>query len=391
MPPIWTPAETRKKYNLNLSRHDLSKIEQAMAPLPRVEGLWNCDAVFEGGGVLGIAFLGAVRCLSELGVRFHGLAGTSAGALTATLLAADLNVDQLEQILGQVDFLDFLKQKTSSLIFNGDPSNDLEYPVVMIANLALVGELGQYSTEPLRDWLDEILKWAGKPTFADIWERSRHTRERQLKVVVSDVTRGEMKVLPDDLESTRNPSAATVGTPNRGTLSPRQKTFAVAEAVRLSMSIPFFFLPGQLDHPTEGRSTIVDGGILSNFPLWIFDETNPSMPPSHPTFGFRLIDREADAPRRVNNVSDLFSAMFKTMMLASDRRFLSQRHQGRVIDIDLTGLNITATQFGLSNDQKDQLYARGYQATREFFLTRWNWRKHREARGFPFPPLPPGQ
>lgn len=385
MPAVWNPVETRRRFGLTLSAADRAKIEANMAPLTRVDQLFDADVVFEGGGVLGTAFLGAVRLCAEIGIRWHGIAGTSAGAITASLLSADMNIDQLEQIVAHLDYMSFLTQKTSRLIFNGDPSDDLENPVLLLTNLALTGELGQYSSEPFRNWLDEVLKWAGKQTFGEMWDRSRIAADRQFKVVVSDVTRGEMMVLPDDLE----PSRATVARPAEGgaptlatvayrpPLTPKQRIFSVAEAVRLSMSIPFFFEPGQL----EGN-TIVDGGILSNFPLWIFDDDTPGVPPGWPTFGFRLVDRAEAAPKKIDGATDLLSAMLKTMMLAGDRRYLSQRHQGRVVDIDLTGLKITATQFGLTNEHKDQLYARGYLAAKDFFANRWSWKNHLTLRGF---------
>lgn len=379
--PVWSPADARRKYNLALTPAERARAEANMAPLARdKDGLYDADAVFEGGGILGTAFLGAARVASEIGFRWHGLAGTSAGAITATLLAADLNIDQIEQILGQLDPTYFLSKKASRLTLSGDPGRDLDNPVLLLANLALGGELGQYSSDPVKDWLDEILKWAGKPTFGDLWDRSRSAPDRQLKVVVSDLTRGEMKVLPDDLEPARNsPGAARSSRPM---LSPRQRSFSAADAVRLSMSIPFFFVPGTLDHPTEGRSTIVDGGILSNFPLWIFDEETPGKPPAWPTFGFRLVDKVTERPAAIDGVTDLLAAMFRTMTLAPDRRHLSPRHQGRAVDIDLNGLGISATQFNASNDQKDLLYARGYAAAKEFFVNRWNWSKHLELRGF---------
>ena len=60
----------------------------------------------------------------------------------------------------------------------------------------------------------------------------------------------------------------------------------VAEAVRMSMSIPFFFSPVRWKHP-DGKQqlTLVDGGMLSNFPVWLFD--TPDLP-DWPTFGLRL-------------------------------------------------------------------------------------------------------
>lgn len=369
----WTPADVRRSQSLAVSAAEKAAFESRMAPLARVDGLYEADAVFEGGGVLGTAFLGAARCCHDLGLRWHGLAGTSAGAISAALLAADLSIEHLEQILGAVDFREFLSKKTNKLIFNGDPANDLDHPLQMLVNLAMVGELGQYSTEPFRQWLDEKLQWAGVSTFGDMWDGNpRAPKDRQLKVVVSDLTRGEMAVLPDDADTNAT-------RPYRLALTPKQKAFKVSEAVRLSMSIPFFFEPGTLERPS-GPSTIVDGGILSNFPLWIYDETTPGKPPEWPTFGFRLVDKSTESPRVIENATGLFSAMLKTMMLASDRRYLSQRHLGRVIDIDLTGLNLSATNFNITNDQKDALYTRGYQSAKKFFVETWSWPAHVKLR-----------
>ncbi|QEL16488.1 patatin-like phospholipase family protein [Limnoglobus roseus] len=387
MAGVWNPVETRRKFGLYLSAAERAKVEANMAPLARVDQFFDADAVFEGGGVLGIAFLGAVRLCSEVGIRWHGVAGTSAGAITASLLAADLNIDQLEQILAHLDFMTFLSKKTSRMIFNGDPSDDLDHPILLLTNLAMTGTLGQYSSEPFKVWLDEVLKWAGKQSFGEMWDKSALANDRQLKIVVSDVTRGEMKVLPDDLEPARGtPARAAEGATStvqagkveyRPPLTPKQRAFSVAEAVRLSMSIPFFFEPGTLE-----SSRIVDGGILSNFPLWIYDDDTPNKKPEWPTFGFRLVDKADALPLPIEKATDLLSSMLKTMMLAGDRRYLSQRHQGRVIDLDLTGLNISATQFGLTADQKDQLYTRGYLSAKDFFTNRWSWKNHLTLRGF---------
>jgi NTE family protein len=357
----WNPAAARDRLNLTFSPDDRAKAEARMAPLARdAGGLFGADAVFEGGGVLGTAFLGAARVCADLGVRWHAVAGSSAGAITAALLATDLRIEQIEQAVGELDYLDLLGDKTSRLIFNGDPADDLDNPILLLTNLALLRKTGQYGTDRLRKWVEDTLGWDQKRTFADI----ERVPDRKLKLVVSDLTRGEMLVLPDDL-----------GPPTR------QAAFPIAEAVRLSMSIPFFFTPGSLDFPGGGTSTIVDGGILSNFPLWVFDAA-PGNAPRWPTFGFRLVDRSPAATPRIDGVTDLFSAMLRTMMLASDRRYLTRMNLGRVIDIDLTGLNITATQFGLTDVQKDQLYERGYRATKEFFTKTWDWKAHLKLRGF---------
>jgi NTE family protein len=353
----WDPARVRQAFGLTLSEEQKQVIHAKLPDSP-VPGVYFADGVFEGGGVLGLAFLGAARCCSELGIRWKGLAGTSAGAITASLLTSGLTIDRLEQILGGLDFNQFLSQKTSILVRNGDPSDDLDDPVYMVGNLKLIGQLGEYSTEPFKTWLEGALTEGGIRTFGDV---SRGDPERALKVVVSDISHGEMKVLPDDLP----------GDPN---------SFSVAEAVRLSMSIPFFFVPGRL-----GDAVVVDGGILSNFPLWIYDEPDPRTPPAWPTFGFRLVDRREQQVAQVRSVTDILGAMFKTMMYASDRHYLSQRNEGRVIDLDITKAGVKATQFNLGDEQKDRLYQIGYEGTRDFFLNQWDWKEHLRVRGFPQP------
>ena len=65
----------------------------------------------------------------------------------------------------------------------------------------------------------------------------------------------------------------------------------VADAVRASMSIPFFYEPLRFRRrDADGKqvvSVMVDGGMLSNFPIDVFDRTD-GKPPRWPTFGIKL-------------------------------------------------------------------------------------------------------
>src|SRR3954469_5674821 len=166
----WDPVRARQTFGLTLTDQQKQAIHAKLPNSPEA-GVFFADGVFEGGGVLGIAFLGAARCCSDLGVRWKGLAGTSAGAITASLLASDLTIDRLEQILGGLDFNRFLSQKTSVLVRNGDPSDDLDDPVYLVGNLKLIRQLGEYSTEPFKAWLDGALGEGGLVTFGDVDRR----------------------------------------------------------------------------------------------------------------------------------------------------------------------------------------------------------------------------
>lgn len=362
--PVWNPKPILEEPGLRLTEAEKQVILQKMPLQPN--GEIYADAIFEGGGVKGTAFLGALRCCHDLGIRWRKLAGTSAGAITAALLSANLSIDDLENILGELNYMNFLTQKTSPLILNGSPDDDLESPLWMMISLTVAGRLGEYSSDPFRNWLRQVLTTGKLTTFADV------EPGRALKVVVSDITRGEMLVLPDALE---NPALLQ----KLGLTHPNE--FSVAEAVRLSMSIPFFFEPGRL-----GDSLIVDGGILSNFPLWIYD-VNPAtrsqnQPPRWPTFGFRLVEADNRMPKEIRSPFKIMAAMVRTMMVAKDRFNLREIDQGRVIHIDTTSAQVTATQFNLSNQKKDELYRVGYQKTKQFFLQTWSWAEHLKARGY---------
>lgn len=359
---IWNPAAVRRRQNLCLTEAEKAFIRSKLPLAP--DGNYYVDAVFEGGGVKGTAFLGALRCFDEVGIRVRKVAGTSAGAITAALVAAEFSIDELERIVGELDYVnDLLCKKTSALILNGCPANDLNQPQRMIGNLLLahvMGQngMGQYSGQPFVHWLARTLGdrlpnfGALIPAGATEWYH-----ERALKIIASDISRNEMLLLPNDLELFD--------------LNPMD--FSVAEAVRLSMSIPFFFEPGQL-----GDSVIVDGGILSNFPLWIYDAPKHRMPHC-PTFGLQLTDGER-SPRTINDPLDLLFGLLETMMVARDLYEQRTNDLGRVITIETTG--ITATQFNLTVEEKDFLYFQGYTSTRDFLINHWSWERHLEQRGY---------
>jgi NTE family protein len=353
----WDPAQAREKYNLRMSAEEVSTI-RAKFPQTASDGKGGlfADGVFEGGGVLGLGFLGAARCCTEVGIHWKSLAGTSAGAITASLLAALENNDDLERLFAGLDFEKFIGKKTSPLIVDFDASDDLDHPLLMLVRLTTAFQLGEYSSDPFRDWLDGALKVGGVTNFGDL---ARGDPEQKLKVVISNISRGQMWVLPDCLAAAE------------------QSAFSVAEAVRLSMSIPLFFAPGQLK-----GDYIVDGGILSNYPVWLFDETHPDKTPRWPTFGFRLYDSRDEQPISINHAPDIVKAMLKTMMQAHDRHNMETTKTTRTINVDITGAGITATQFSLTDDQKDDLYRRGYESTKQYLLGPWSFAAHLETRGY---------
>jgi len=300
------------------------------------------DAVFEGGGVKGIAFAGALSVAERYGYRdFQNVAGTSAGAIVAALVAAGYTADELREIMASLDYAKFQDQ---------DPVDRIPLFGKLIS---LVFEKGLYEGDYFRNWLADLLASKGVQTFGDIQTEFPEAEYRyKLRVIAADISRGRLLILPQDLrdEFDIDPDA-----------------FPVADAVRMSMSIPYFFEPYKLR-----ERFIVDGGVLSNFPVWLFDSDGV---PEWPTFGFKLVTQAEmlEPRRRIYGPLTLLKALFSTMMEAHDARQQEETNAVRTIRIDT--LDVTATDFHLSQERAQALYESGQHAASQFFET-WDFERY---------------
>src|SRR5579883_1094885 len=307
------------------------------------------DAVLEGGGMRGIAHVGALGVAEARGHRWQHCAGTSAGALVAALLAAGYSAAELRALLARLDFARFAQDQG----WRGWRSTQL-------ARLFLTG--GLHSGTYLEDFLRHHLRARGKNTFGDLVcpgqeNAPLHSPWRyRLVVIAADITAGRMLRLPQDMLSYgRNPDE-----------------LEIALAVRMSASIPFFYQPVLLRAHDGRLCRVVDGGLLSNFPIGIFDVAGA---PAYPTFGLRLVDGQDTAqtsrPRPEQESLWQFSQeLLKTMLTAHDRLYLDDHAYVRTIAIQVHG--ISGTQFDLSRAQIEQLYRQGESAAERFF-TGWNF------------------
>lgn len=300
-----------------------------------------CDIVLEGGGVKGIGLIGAIEELYKAGYHRCRIAGTSAGAIVGALLAAGMPVQDLQKLMRTIDYTKFRDESFIDTL--GIPGK----------TVSLLFEKGLYEGAYLRDWLAAELEKYGVRTFADLsltepWAAELPPEQRyKLVVIVSDVSRGRLVRLPWDY--------ADYG------LDPG--TQLVADAVRASMSIPFFYEPVNL----RGRY-LVDGGLLSNFPIDIFDSIA-----DWPTFGIKLSAR-AEALTKMNPVTnplDYSLAILSTTMNAHDSAHIDNPcTQKRTIFVDT--LDIKATDFDITPEMQEKLYKNGRTYARRF-LENWDY------------------
>ena len=151
----------------------------------------------------------------------------------------------------------------------------------------------------------------------------------------------------------------------------------VADAVRASASIPFFFEPVTLRSPGAGRSegsvsTLVDGSVLSNFPVAVFDRAD-GRPPRWPTFGVRLSMRPEGRVQttEVRGTVSLALSLVETMLEACDAAHIDDPCvQSRSVFVDTSG--VSPVDFGITDEQQEQLLLAGHEAAGAF-LRDWDW------------------
>ncbi len=288
------------------------------------------DGVFAGGGLKGFALVGAYQELERKGYRFKRVAGTSAGAIIASFIAAGYTGEEIEQMMQEEDLQTLLDPRKTIL------------PIPFMKWLMLYWRMGLYQGNALEDFFFEKLSLKGVYNFSDLPPGS-------LKLVASDLTHGKMIVLPDDLV-------------HYG-IDP--ETFSVARALRMSCNIPFFFEPVRIKSPS-GETIVVDGGVLSNFPMWIFDDADGGR--ERPLIGMKLSHRKDEmGGKEISNALDLFEALFSTMKNAHDDRYISRKHEKDIIFIPVE--QYSAIQFNMEDEQKDALMEIGRVRTNEFLKT----------------------
>ena len=337
----------------------------------------RADLALEGGGVKGIGLAGAVLVLDEAGYAFPRVAGTSAGAIAACLIAsiskAGKPIPAMRTYLGQLEFAKFMPESALHRWFDHQ-GGALE----MIGDVAiLTHRIGLYTGDYLAEWLQPILDGLGVRTFADLRITQSDdpgmslppNKRYRLLVHTSDLTRGELVQLPWDYGYYGLPADQE----------------EVVRAVRASMSIPFFFEPVMVEanatevdvampdgrvikqHYDAGSVTWTDGGMLRNFPIGAFDRVD-GQPARWPTIGVKLSSLQMNFGPTAASTSAVGVGIraLHTMMNEWDRYNVEATTVARTIFVANAGL--TATQFDLTTDQQNELFINGVRSATQFVI-----------------------
>jgi NTE family protein len=320
------------------------------------------NLVFEGGGVKGIAYVGALGVLEQKEILkdIVRVGGTSAGAINAVLVGLNFSVAEVKEVMGRLNFRRFMDDSWG----------------VLRDSKRLLTDFGWYKGDFFREWIGKLIEQKtgnANATFLEVHGQQGKGFREMFFVGTNLSTRfGEVF----SFEHT-----------------PRM---CIADAVRISMSIPLFFAAKR----SLRGDVYVDGGVLDNYPIKLFDREkyieNFSAPTDYydahndnlkktgkdissyvynqETLGFRLdsakeiaVFRDQAEPEH-RKIDDFFSytwGLVETVLGFQDSLHLHSDDWHRTIYIDTLG--VKTTEFDLSDERKEELAKSGTENTEKYF------------------------
>ncbi|MBC8871166.1 MAG: patatin-like phospholipase family protein [Planctomycetes bacterium] len=370
------------------------------------EGHQYVDLVMEGGGVLGIALIGYTYALESVGIRFLGVGGTSAGAITATMIAAldkpaNAKSVQALEILAELEMFEFVDGDSDAKDFvktmlEGAGPVKLGWKAMQVLD-NLREDLGLNPGDCFFKWVATQLKGAGIRTVADLNKRFRDLppdlRLRSGKSLSADEAAACLKIVAADVTTETKavfPEMANLYFKEPNKVNP-------AHFVRASMSIPLFFHPYRVKRlpkgvpalrewkkvgykgPVPKEIVFIDGGIMSNFPVDLFHDPNAKGMPSAPTFGARL-GTARDEVNKIEKPTQLLMSVFNAARHCNDFDFIARNPDfARLVTEIPTGPH-NWLNFFLTPEAKVDLFTRGVKAA-VAWLKGFNWPDYKQLRG----------
>lgn len=324
------------------------------------------NLVFEGGGVKGIAYVGAMQVLAQRGIleNVRRVGGASAGAINALIYALGYDIPAQRDILMSSDFKEFM---------------DDSFGVIRDIR-RLAKEFGWHRGDVFEKWIGKLIRdrlGSRQATFGDL----KNAGGPDLYVIGTNLSTGYSETFSIE----------------------RHPDMPLIVAVRISMSLPLFF--AAVRHGPRD-DVYVDGGVMLNFPVKLFDRRRyveageqiaarpteyynranarflldrPDRSPyayNCQTLGMRLDTREEiglfryDEPvqgKGINNFSQYAKALLAALLQVQENQHLHSDDWQRTVYIDT--LDVKVTDFDLSDARKTALIQQGIDGAENYF--RW--------------------
>ncbi|ATW26858.1 patatin-like phospholipase family protein [Candidatus Formimonas warabiya] len=328
------------------------------------------NLVFEGGGVLGIAYLGVLDFLTQCGIlqKVNRVAGASAGAITACITSFNLPFEELKEIADSLDYRKIPEKEEHPDLKNIPGPVKKEWEKVfgdLDCTYRLITDYGWYSSQYFYHWIQEQISYQFDKskklppyTFADFKDPGIHKGNRPFL---------DLYVIGTDISSRMSKVFSYETTPN----------MEVAEAVRISMSIPLFFEAIKVTDYEINRHPLLnifsDGGVTRNYPINLFDAINIQEQflygVNAQTLGARFRS-EIKYTEITSFLGFITNLVLTFLQVQQDMYRNSPADAARSIEIYTN--DISAVDFNISpNDQTYRfLYQQGYAAANNYFKSR---------------------
>lgn len=316
-PKCTNSRESSKEAKLMLRKYEFTKDYK-----PSKNNIKNL--VFEGGGVKGIAYCGCLKALDDYNLlsQVTSAIGTSAGSAIALMVILGFTP---EEIYKELINLDYEKFKDDSFGFIRDL-------------FRLKNHFGWHKGESLRKHYHQLI--GSKTGNSDITFEQLHRRNKKTLVVTgTSVTKHKTHFFSH--------------------MNSEFKDMRIADALRISMSIPYYFTPvhykGEL---------MIDGGITANFPLTYFDDKGSS---HEETLGFILFTPDEFDPEHrccIDKFTEFSSEVVNTLLKQIERYETRGSENTRMVKVNTA--DVCPVDFCLSERQINYLSLQGYVTTIDF-------------------------
>ena len=272
-------------------------------------------AIFGGGGIRGISYCGAYKALLENNIKLTGCAGSSIGAVFASLIAFGYSYEEVYEIMSKTGFEMFID-------INIDFKKDLAISKGKI----------------FYEWIKEQLE---RKYYGEIYEK-----DKMPPVKFCDI-KNNLVIYSVDLTNLKFQEFSCKKTPD----------FEIAQAIRASVSMPGLFTPLEYED-----SLIVDGDLLKSTPLWRVSNTIKNL--DERILEFRLEDNET--PKKIDNSIGYLNRVYNAISgFATDYIIDLYKEKDKFDYIKINTPDVSVVDFLMPKEKKQELFEIGYNSTKK--------------------------
>lgn len=282
--------------------------------------------VFSGGGSKGIAYLGVLKKMEELKgdmdieIDVKRVICVSIGCLFGLVLMLNYDYTEIEEEILEKDLKSLQDIKVSNF----------------------VSRYGLDSGKNIVRWIETLIIKKGLSKDTTFSELYNHT-QKQYQVLATNLNKHKFTIFDH------------INTPN----------VKVTDAIRMSIAIPFIFTKVMYNGDVH-----VDGGLISNFPMYLVEKDIPEV------LGVRLIAHGAldesmtHIDNKVSDITEFCVNVMSCFMAHREQQSVQSNKYAEYTMLVGTGDLTNTIKFDLDNTTKSNLIQLGYEAADMYFKQR---------------------